>query len=117
MGKHHGNDQHDCIGRRNFLKAGALATVAISTTGIGASAAYAAVDKYAPPANSALPPRLERARLASFSIRVRYSDRSIAMGSLGIVRGFRCEDRSLTARHCQLNGRFGRCHGFVCAFR
>ena len=64
MGNHHGNDQHDCIGRRNFLKVGALATVAISTTGIGTSAAYAAADKYASPANSALPPSNMKLNLA-----------------------------------------------------
>jgi len=56
MGNHHSKDPHDCIDRRNFLKVGALATAAVAATGIGAGTAYAQSDKYAPPANPALPP-------------------------------------------------------------
>ena len=56
MGNHHSKDPHDCIDRRNFLKVGALATTAVAATGIGAGTAYAHSDKYAPPANPALPP-------------------------------------------------------------
>lgn len=56
MGNHHSKDPHDCIDRRNFLKVGALATAAVAATGIGAGTAYAHSDKYAPPANPALPP-------------------------------------------------------------
>lgn len=56
MCDHHNNDKHGEIGRRDFLKVGALATVAATTAGIGAGAVYAAGEDYAPPANSALPP-------------------------------------------------------------
>lgn len=56
MCDHHENDEHGRIDRRNVLKVGALATIAATAAGIGAGAAYAAGEDYAPPANSALPP-------------------------------------------------------------
>ena len=89
MEKHHGNDQHDCIGRRNFLKVGALATAAVAATGIGASAAYAAVDKYASPANSALPPsnmklNLERTALVVTDPQIDFlSPKGVTWGIVG----------------------------------
>ena len=45
MCDHHSNDRHTGIDRRNFLKTGALATVVVAATGIGAGTAYAAGDK------------------------------------------------------------------------
>ena len=56
MCDHHTNDKHGVTDRRNFLKTSVLATAAVAATGIGAGMAYAASDKYAPPANPALPP-------------------------------------------------------------
>ena len=56
MCDHHTNDKHGGIDRRNFLKTSVLATAAVAATGIGAGTAYAGSDKYAPPANPALPP-------------------------------------------------------------
>ncbi len=56
MCDHHGNDEQVGIDRRNLLKTGALATAAVAATGLGTGAARAAGDKYAPPADPALPP-------------------------------------------------------------
>jgi len=56
MCDHHTNDKHGGTDRRNFLKTSVLATAAVAATGIGAGTAYAGSDKYAPPANPALPP-------------------------------------------------------------
>lgn len=56
MSDHHTNDKPGGTDRRNFLKTSVLATAAVAATGIGAGTAYAHSDKYAPPANPALPP-------------------------------------------------------------
>ena len=44
------------VDRRSFIKTGAIATAAVTAGGLGAGTAHAANDKYAPPANPALPP-------------------------------------------------------------
>ena len=44
------------VDRRSFIKTGAIATAAVTVAGLGAGTAHAASDKYAPPANPALPP-------------------------------------------------------------
>ncbi len=58
---HHDHDNHDHVtqegvGRRDFLLAGAAAIAAVAAAGTGVGTAHAATDKYAPPANPALPP-------------------------------------------------------------
>ncbi len=60
---------HETVDRRSFLKTGltAGAVTAAAVTGIGASAAQAKTDPYAPPAKGALPPsdmKLDHARAA-----------------------------------------------------
>jgi nicotinamidase-related amidase len=53
----HTTEPHaDSVDRRSFIKSGALATAAVTAAGLGVGTAHAASDKYAPPANPALPP-------------------------------------------------------------
>ena len=54
--KEHSVENFAGIDRRNFLKASAATTAAIAVTGVAAGSVNAASDKYAPPANPALPP-------------------------------------------------------------
>ncbi len=73
MCDHHGNHDDsrasgEGVGRRAVLKAGAAATTAVAAAGLAVRVADAAPDKYAPPANPALPPsdmklKLKRAAL------------------------------------------------------
>ncbi len=56
MSDSHDHDDQDALGRRGFLKAGAVATAAAAAVGAGAGPARAASDKYAPPKKGALPP-------------------------------------------------------------
>lgn len=50
------DSQQETIGRRNFLRAGAAAGVAVSATALGSSSAQAEVNPYADPEKAALPP-------------------------------------------------------------
>jgi nicotinamidase-related amidase len=51
-----GGSEQKPVGRRNFLKAGAAASVAAGAAALGSSSAQAAENPYADPENAALPP-------------------------------------------------------------
>ena len=89
MCDHHTNDKHGGTDRRHFLKSSVLATAAVAATGIGAGTAYAGIDKYAPPANPALPPsdmklNLKRAALVVTDPQIDFlSPKGVTWGVVG----------------------------------
>ncbi len=94
MCDHHGDHDHnrasrEGVGRRAVLKAGAAATTAVSAAGLAVSVADAAPDKYAPPANPALPPsdmklKLKRAALVVTDPQIDFlSPKGVTWGVVG----------------------------------